>query len=77
MRFADKSLPHPSTFAQELSPADRHKALKELSAVRRSNPGGYFNALAAWYRQTRFAAVRAALDEYFRREIARRVGVIA
>lgn len=65
-------VPHPALFLQALPPKDRRQALAELEAIRHSNAGTSFNCLTAWFRQTRFATVQAALEEHFRREVARR-----
>ena len=61
-------VPHPVTFLQHLSAPERRQALAELEAIRQSGCGSL-------YRGTRYPAVHAAPENYFRWEIARRVGV--
>lgn len=64
--FSGKILAHPGVFLQALPAAIRPRALAEFQAIRCSNPGTLFNLLTFWFRQTRYPAVRAALEDWFR-----------
>lgn len=68
--ISNNILAHPTQFCQKMPQKQRQDALKEYKAIIRSNA---LSLLSAWMRQTRYDAVRAALESYFQAEIWGRV----